>query len=743
MFSVISNQRDRYLAEKVVGQLGLSIFPCRIDQKKPALVGWQEAATNDPANTAEWFDLSRYNYGILCGTERGGRYLTMIDVDCKKNKHGPESWAELTVGIGAEQLNTFTVQTPSGGRHYYFYANHPFGNPTDVLDGIDIRGKGGYAVGPGSSIDGKDYVIANDAPILDMPFDLEERLRKDLESPGPNQVQEKPLAVLSDRARGNLLDLLGEYAARGGFVSYGEWIRLGGALKHEGFAVQNWQALSHADARDQCLVKWNVVPSSRLTIGSLIFWARKVQPDFSLNDHQAQEQESSPRSVATTDGDTAMQARAFHSINECMEFFDTRFFKVIFGNKVVVVERDADLTDNLGKKDFYDAHSNKGIILVNPHGSQEIPAAKYWFEHTSENYRRVVFNPSPDYQPKKDEINLWKGFAVQAEDNGKAQSYLDFVREVACDEDDDVYNYLLDVMARIVQEPHRKIGANISVALRGRQGVGKSFFVENFGRLFGESYVMIDSVQSIIGHFNGFLLNKILVFGDEAVWGGDRANKNILKSLISSSTVNIERKFKDAFTATNYCRFFFATNADWAAPVERSNRRYLVLDLSDTHIKDKDYFAQIKKDLESGGYSDLLHFLLHRDYSQRDFERTLPVTPGSVDNLLNGLTPMEEWLFNMLAYETRLSLTFEEIWGKPVRSSFLYDRYAEFVKNKGAFLENRGSFGAKLKHMFSSLKKERIQEDGCRGWHYLFPDLEAARNEFCEYLGFEIDWEEV
>ena len=63
----------------------------------------------------------------------------------------------------SDRLKTFSVKTPSGGFHYFFYTREQIGNRTDILEGIDTRGKGGYVVGAGSNIDGNAYVILNDS----------------------------------------------------------------------------------------------------------------------------------------------------------------------------------------------------------------------------------------------------------------------------------------------------------------------------------------------------------------------------------------------------------------------------------------------------------------------------------------------------------------------------------------------------------------------------------------------------
>src|SRR5208337_2779546 len=128
----INNQQQRELLSRIVGELGLSVFPCDANGKKPAFSGWQDFASKDTAKVRSWYDPERFNYGVLCGTTHEGKYLTVVDVDCKKGKMGKESWASLTEKVAPELLDTFSVRTPSGGRHYYFYSKHQFRNRTDI-----------------------------------------------------------------------------------------------------------------------------------------------------------------------------------------------------------------------------------------------------------------------------------------------------------------------------------------------------------------------------------------------------------------------------------------------------------------------------------------------------------------------------------------------------------------------------------------------------------------------------------
>ena len=54
----------------------------------------------------------------------------------------------------------------------------------------------------------------------------------------------------------------------------------------------------------------------------------------------------------------------------------------------------------------------------------------------------MIFDPDPAYTSKADEINLWDGFAVRPQENGKAESYLRFVKEVICSGNNELYDFL-------------------------------------------------------------------------------------------------------------------------------------------------------------------------------------------------------------------------------------------------------------------------------------------------------------
>ncbi|WP_329208955.1 bifunctional DNA primase/polymerase [Streptomyces sp. NBC_00683] len=112
-------------------------------------------ATTDPAAVRALFAAAprATGYGIACG--RDPHRLIGIDLDID-GAHGNDSVAALQQ-IALQHLFTIpatvTVLTPSGGRHLWLTGPSGITVPNSasrLAQGIDVRGSGGYLVGPGS-----------------------------------------------------------------------------------------------------------------------------------------------------------------------------------------------------------------------------------------------------------------------------------------------------------------------------------------------------------------------------------------------------------------------------------------------------------------------------------------------------------------------------------------------------------------------------------------------------------------
>jgi hypothetical protein len=108
-------------------------------------------ATTDPARVRALFAVAPWatGYGIACG--RAPHHLIGLDLDVKHGSDGVSALEALARGHGFTLPETVTVLTPSGGRHLWLTASGPVPNSVGRLaPGIDVRGLGGYVVGPGS-----------------------------------------------------------------------------------------------------------------------------------------------------------------------------------------------------------------------------------------------------------------------------------------------------------------------------------------------------------------------------------------------------------------------------------------------------------------------------------------------------------------------------------------------------------------------------------------------------------------
>lgn len=140
---------------------GFAVFPVYPDSKRPVNTGWPDVATSDPAQVEAWW-LERPEANIGCVPGASGHVV--IDVDNKKAD------GEATLATLPPLPVTMETHTPSGGRHIWLALDGSSRNSAGGLGpSIDVRGNAGYVLMPGSTCGGKDYTIANDAPVAPAP----------------------------------------------------------------------------------------------------------------------------------------------------------------------------------------------------------------------------------------------------------------------------------------------------------------------------------------------------------------------------------------------------------------------------------------------------------------------------------------------------------------------------------------------------------------------------------------------
>ena len=157
------------------GRCGCLNSACRRPGKHPLFQEDWSTASTDTAQIKSWWR-RRPSANLLVQTGSRSKLL-VIDADTRAG--GIRSLEALQERF-CELRNSFLVRSGSGGRHVYLHTSRRWRSGTDsVCSGIDVRGEGGYVIGPGSHhFSGVRYTAESLRPILPVGAELESHLRQ-------------------------------------------------------------------------------------------------------------------------------------------------------------------------------------------------------------------------------------------------------------------------------------------------------------------------------------------------------------------------------------------------------------------------------------------------------------------------------------------------------------------------------------------------------------------------------------
>ena len=131
-------------------EMGLAVFPLKPGDKTPLTRHGCKEATTDATQIRKWFNRApEANIGIATGSISGGLVVVDLDIDEQKGLDGYEMLVDWERDNG-KLPETVSSITGRGGYHYYFRTSEIIKNRAGVLEGIDVRGEGGYVVAPPS-----------------------------------------------------------------------------------------------------------------------------------------------------------------------------------------------------------------------------------------------------------------------------------------------------------------------------------------------------------------------------------------------------------------------------------------------------------------------------------------------------------------------------------------------------------------------------------------------------------------
>jgi len=393
------------------------------------------------------------------------------------------------------------------------------------------------------------------------------------------------------------------------------------------------------------------------------------------------------------------------------------------------------------RKDFELRYENREVFFK----GETMDCGSAWIKHPKRReFSGVVF--APGMETPTNVYNLWQGWGCKAEIVGSCERYTTFIKEIICRGDDEAYEYVWSWMAHMIQKPWELPGTFL--VLRGEPGTGKNTFVEILGEIVNPvHFLQLTRMEHLTGQFSAHRAGAILLFANEASWGGDRQSEGYLKSLVTDGDDLMEAKHANAIKVKRYSRLIVASNHDWPAPRDEKDRRTVVLEPLTDQQENGAYFAAIHAEMEAGGYETLLYLLQCADISdwsprniprrlrERGWDMKLKSIPGGV----------AEWWLECLEEgfvchdpggpEGYAGRTWRDI--IPTRQ--VQESYKAWCRRSGY------PHPVNIKQLGSDLQRWgavrcRPGSGKIRPWCYVWPDIDQARLAFQKALLIPAEW---
>jgi hypothetical protein len=402
---------------------------------------------------------------------------------------------------------------------------------------------------------------------------------------------------------------------------------------------------------------------------------------------------------------------------------------------------------------FRERYLNVFVTVPGPNGRpRRVSAGNVWLESPGRRtFRKVVFAPPGGEPAAADEYNLWRGFAVEPmPDLGQAMAtiprFTDHLQTVVCDGNTAHFDWLMDFFADIIQTPGRPSGK--SLALQGKQGSGKSLTIEAVGKLLGHHFLSVSSREQLVGRFNGHQSGKILIFADEAMWGGDRQNAGVYKRMVTQDTIAIERKGVDIINERNCLRVAIASNEDWVVPAGIGERRVSVFRMD--RVMSQAYFGALWQEMGNPRFSAALLAVLQAWPVDMARLRKGVVTEALIDQIDRSGDAIQQWWAQCLS-EGACTNSVDRPWPEWVAHAELYEKFADDMGMRGAGFAHRGSRKAFVARVASFLESPPsqpklvtsvLQNGTVTGvkMSLNMPPLDVARRMFDTVVGYQHQW---
>ena len=318
------------------------------------------------------------------------------------------------------------------------------------------------------------------------------------------------------------------------------------------------------------------------------------------------------------------------------------------------------------------------------------------------------------YSDNTNNYSLFTGYpykTLETFNENIIKPFLEHTREVIANNDDKLYEYILNWIAYIVQNPAKKTG--IVLVLLGRQGAGKTWWTDSLCDMLGKYATKnITNIDHITGKFNSARLNQKLIVINELHDADQNKvfNPSALKSAITDKTFQLEKKGVDSVSCDAVDNFIICSNEFGCLKLDSDDRRYVVMEVNPKYKDDKLHFEPMYAMQNRAFYEQLLTYFMKRDIKGFIPQQNIPITKQKRE--------MQRASENSCVQFIRAHVeAFNSKEGWPAQSC--YNEYQEFCKNNGFKAVASNTFGTRTR---DCLEKKRVRCGGNRYYSYFLKE---------------------
>jgi len=172
-----------------------------------------------------------------------------------------------------------------------------------------------------------------------------------------------------------------------------------------------------------------------------------------------------------------------------------------------------------------------------------------------------------------------------------------------------------DWLAWCYQRPGEKI--TWAPILYGPPGTGKTTVFNALSKCIGKAQVSEPTQAELEDKFNDWCFGKLLVKIEELMSGDKYHVAEKLKPIVANESVSIRRMHQTGFRVDNYANVCASTNHMQALPIERGDRRYMLIECRDSEASERvPHMRSLWRWIEQVGYGGIANWLNERDVSK-------------------------------------------------------------------------------------------------------------------------------